>query len=351
MYRVKAGHLRRYFEYNAKRDELVPVRLATLTAGHVDGYIENRRQEGASSHTIHKELVTLRLALKHGKRAGKWIGDVAAIMPVGFSRNYTPRSRYIQDAAELGRLLENLPADHAARVAYQIATSANLGECRRASRSDITATGETHVVHVKGTKTEHRPRDVPMVTPWQRELLAYALKHAKGEGDKLFRFDAGYEDGLRRAISDAEIDRVSSNDLRRTFCHWMCAVGMPRDLTAACMGHASTTMVNQVYGRLDARELQASMARAIGAPYMPQIVGHQMDLSDALDSGDGSRSAKMLETRRAGVAESVDAGDLKSAPRLPTPREYKRNRSYDTTRAPDLPQRGVVITMPRRQLR
>lgn len=125
MYRVKSGHLKRVFELDAA-GEHVPFRLARLTARYVDDYISTRRAEGAADNTIAKELVTLRASLKLAKRRGEWAGDVEAIMPIAFAPGYKPVERHLEPK-ELALLLAHATADHAARICFAVATSANLG--------------------------------------------------------------------------------------------------------------------------------------------------------------------------------------------------------------------------------
>lgn len=108
-YVKKSGHLLRVL------GEALP--LAEVTAAAVDGYIAQRRGEGAVDSTVHKELVTLRGALRLAKRRGLWLGDIEAVMPRGFSPRYRPRERWLT-AAEAEKLLEALPDDRAALVAW-----------------------------------------------------------------------------------------------------------------------------------------------------------------------------------------------------------------------------------------
>ena len=42
-------------------------------------------------------------------------------------------------------------------------------------------------MRLRGTKRKTRERDVPIVTDWQRTLLAYALEHARGNQPVLFK--------------------------------------------------------------------------------------------------------------------------------------------------------------------
>jgi len=75
-----------------------------------------------TDHTIAKELVALRAALKLAKRRGIWKGDPAEVLPVGFAPEYKPRNRFLT-YDELEALLSELLEDAAARVAFTIATS------------------------------------------------------------------------------------------------------------------------------------------------------------------------------------------------------------------------------------
>jgi integrase len=56
---------------------------------------------------------------------------------------------------------------------------------------------------------------------------------------------------------------LSPNDIRRSVAHWLLEGGVPRDVVAAFMGHASTTMLDRVYGKLEAAEVGAAIARTL----------------------------------------------------------------------------------------
>ncbi len=188
-YREKAGHILRVFEYpcgNCGRavcdthlfatdagTRHVPFPLARLSAVDADGYISRRRKEGASDRTIYKELVALRVALKLARRAGKWHGAPEAILPVGFKSDYQPRDRVLT-IEELEKLLRQLIPEHAARVSFIVATSANWRESELAQRQDVSADFST--VLLRGTKTKTRFRTIPVVLPEHRSLLEYALR-------------------------------------------------------------------------------------------------------------------------------------------------------------------------------
>src|SRR5258708_32096580 len=68
-------------------------RLSQLDAPAVDAFIRARRDEDTSDHTIHKELTTLRAALRIALRARLWSGNLHEVMPERFSSGYKPRNR------------------------------------------------------------------------------------------------------------------------------------------------------------------------------------------------------------------------------------------------------------------
>ena len=250
-YEAKTGHLVRVLGH------AFPLRR--LNAAAVDGYISARRAEGAGDHTISKELVALRAALKIASRAGQWMGNLTAVMPTAFDPGYKPKERFLTPA-EARALINQLPADHGARVAFIMATSARWAESDRAQRGDLTATA----VVIRGTKTALSARTVPVAARIQRELLDYAAANAQGQGALMFRPWTGVRHALERACDRAGIPWCTPNDLRRTFSHWMRAMGADLADLAPAMGHASTAMLQRVYARLTTEELRASLMRSLG---------------------------------------------------------------------------------------
>lgn len=346
MYRAKAGHLKRVFEIDANGEHL-PFRVAALSARHVDTYISKRRTEGAAENTIAKELVTLRAALKLAKRRGQWHGDTATVMPIAFAPEYKPKRRFLS-REEFPLLLAQLTPDHAARAAFQVATSANLGETFRAQRCDVTASA----VFIRGTKRTSRLRTVPIVSDEQQKLMNHALENAQGQDGKLFAYDAGYGDALDRACADAKIERCTSNDLRRTFTHWMRSRGLPAELVAPAMGHADTRMIERIYGKLTTEELATRMAQVIGTPVAQQNA-EQAHSAHHSDDDESRKSLKMVPRAGLEPARPFGQGILSPLGEPPRPREYKRKRDYSgrdgTPVAQPATAGGIVITMPKRR--
>ena len=352
MHTVKAGHILRVFEVDltGNRETFY---LDELKSKDVDRYISRRRSEDASENTISKELITLRLMLKTALRQGLWEGEPESILPTRFAPEYKPVERYLSKDEFLD-LVSVMTADHAARTAFAVATSANRGETFRAMRADISG----DLVRIRGTKRSSRLRTVPIVLDWQRELIKYATTHAKGEDGKLFRYDEGFQDALKRACKDAKIPHVTSNDLRRTFCHWARQSGAPRDLVAAAMGHGSTMMIDRVYGKLDANELGTLLAKATGGRFesaanMQQQNADTLDTMDALHDRIPRKSLKWCRGRDSNPHAATRQGILSPFGSIPNPREYLRNRSYDQKSAANMQQEkavaggGIVLVFPK----
>src|SRR6266545_5335357 len=90
------------------------------------------------------------------------------------------------------------------------------------SEEELAIAGEqlrrvAHPLLVRGGRLEVRFRTVPIVSPAQQSLLAYALEHAKGTDDALFQPWGNVRRDLADACEEAKIERCSPNDLRRTF--------------------------------------------------------------------------------------------------------------------------------------
>ena len=78
--------------------------------------------------------------------------------PHGFSPEYVPRKRFLT-REELCRLLASQTRDHAAQVAFMVATSAEWGAVTRARREDVSE--DLAFVHIRGTKRKTRTQPHP----------------------------------------------------------------------------------------------------------------------------------------------------------------------------------------------
>jgi integrase len=261
--------------------------LASINAKVVDQFITHRRKEKVSEHNISKELGAMKLVLRYALRSGDWSGSIDAIFP-RFERHYKPCERTL-NSEEVSKMLLALPKDYAAQLAFAIATSAEAKCLLTAQRTDISK--DAAYVLLRGTKRELRWRTVPIVTGWQKELLAIAIDRAEGKDALLFRTGRwGFRTAVREACKKAGVEHFSPNDLRRTFAVHMRESGFPLELIAPLMGHSSTRMLEQVYGRLSPEQLRERLVTALNvlAPVQPAARNtasfanteqHQMDAS------------------------------------------------------------------------
>ena len=262
-YETKAGHLIRIFEYD-EHARYHPRSLAGFNVEDVRRYIAQRRGEDVSDGTIAKELVPLRLALRLSREAGRWRGDPSAVIPVGFAPKYCPRQRSLA-REELDALMAALPAAQGAMVAFMVATGAEWAAVRRARRSD--AHRDSTAVLLRGTKRASRHREVPIASDFQRKLLRFAVTHANGERDAMFRPWSNVGRDLAAACGRAGIARCSPNDLRRTFASWMVQAEVAPLTVAYMMGHRDASMVERVYGRLRPVDIAAQVQAAFSAGF------------------------------------------------------------------------------------
>jgi hypothetical protein len=227
----------------------LPRLLAESQPEAVDGFVRARRDEGVAEATIKKELGVLGVVLKTAKRNGWWSGDLEAVLPHNFASGSRPRERVIPSWKALGHLLRALPSnDVAAQAAFAICAGVEAQALRRARREDVTE----EYVAVHGKKRAHRERVVPIVTDWQRHLAALHAGECGGTDGLLFRCtEWGLRNGLRKSCAALWMSHLSPNDLRRTFNVWMQRDGIPTELRAPAMGHASTRLLDAfTYGKL-----------------------------------------------------------------------------------------------------
>lgn len=253
-------------------DEIDRDAVTTYIARRLSDDAEHGR---AAPHTVSKELIVMRRALREAHDRG-----LIAAMPAWprFSPKYKPREVW-------------LTPDHFERVAAELAPHRDLwaacaalgggsaGEVERIDRSEIELVGEgaqlSGWMRIPGTKRETRDRRVPMAP-----ALAWRIKRALDEGGTTGRLVQPWSNvrrDLRAAVDAANlraaalaaahhrqappmIPYVSPNDLRRTFASWLVQAGVPLFTVAALMGHSSTRMVERVYGKLSRQNLESAIA-------------------------------------------------------------------------------------------
>ena len=279
-YRVKSGHLARIL------GDATP--LVEVTARACDAYLSQRAEEGASQHTIVKELGVLRAALRLAKRRGEYPHDLAAVLPHGLQTGYEPRQTWLTED-QATRLLAELPAHRARHVAWLLATGARWSGSQAAQREDVSG-GR---VLVRDTKTPRSWRTLE-VPEYARPLLLRALDGAPTSG-LLHASWGNVRRDLAAACERARVPAVTPNDLRRTVAHWLRQRGVEASLVAQYLGHTTGRMVERVYGRLTTSELSDAIGNRVDARTVRHLYAHPVQSVEILDAVERLKAALSLQ--------------------------------------------------------
>ncbi len=268
-YEQKARHLTRL---------LGDVALDDLTKDSVLRYIAARNKEGAHEHSIHKELVTLRGALKAAKERTPVMfhGEVAAVVP-RFETSYEPRRTFLTPD-QFMRLCDHLvmpvapnatpettaksEARRAQRVffcmliAFAAPRRGELAKLRWEKHVDL----NRNTIRIPKGKTVSREMHI---APELRQWLEHFGERAGWTGPVVIPWGSVTRD-LKDACLRAGVPRVTCNDLRRTFASWLVQARESLFVVATLLGHNSTRMVELVYGRLDAATLASAISKLPG---------------------------------------------------------------------------------------
>jgi len=314
-YKQKARHLVRL---------MGDVGLDDLTRDRALRYIATRTNEGAHPHTIHKELVVLRGALKAAaERTPKLFhGQVKSIVPE-WDAQYEPRRTALTPEQFMALTTHLVPvlsenARPEAREVYEARrqrrvlacmliafASPRLGELGKMTWQDHIDL-RRNLIHVPKAKTVWRPVAIAAeLRPW----LEHFGDAANWTGPVCEPWGNCRRD-LDRACKRAGIPKVTPNDLRRTFSSWLVNAGESLFVVATLLGHSSTRMVEKVYGRLTPATLANAIAKLPGAsaPVSDCHAGVTLEVPNTVTGGandTGSDSAVEVvsrrETRNSGV--------------------------------------------------
>ena len=260
-YEQKARHLARI---------MGDVEIGDLDRARVERYIAARLEEGAHPHSVHKELVVLRGALKNAEARGAFRGIVEKVVP-RFKPQYEPRTAHltpeqftrlmtfiVQPAHDKAKpeTIDRVNARRANRTLWCLLIA--LASPRKGEVEKMTWQASVDlargVLHVPKGKT--KPRTVPIhpvLRPWLE-----ALRQPAGQVVEPW---TNVCTDLKRACLRAGVPRVTPNDLRRTFATWLKQRDVDSAVVAAMMGHSSTAMVDRVYGKLDEATYRRAIAR------------------------------------------------------------------------------------------
>jgi integrase/recombinase XerC len=255
-YSQKLGHIARAFGPDAP--------MSSITAPTVDEFITTRRAEGVSAPELAKELGALRAMLRQARRAGLYHLDPVAVLPVAWEQGYVPRQTWLTPA-EAAALVEHLGPERAPAVLFALATGARRSEVQRAQREDLDM--RAGLVRLRGQKTKRAARVVP-VLGFLRPLLERVLADAPGKrGEPLFDRWQNARRDIHAACVRAGVPNVTWNDLRRSHAKWLRGRGVEPALIAELLGHASSRMAEQVYGKPSPEQLAKLLSeRTRGEP-------------------------------------------------------------------------------------
>jgi integrase len=223
--------------------------INTLTRAAVGDYCTTRLKDGATRHTIHKELVVLRQALKESKLRNEFVGTVNVVP--SWKAEYEPETRWLTPD-EFGRLLKACPGRRTWLMVMTY-TGAELGAMRRLTWHHVDL--KHGLITIPGTKKSSRYR---VGIPLHPDLKAY-LKTLPHDKPLLIPWSKIHKQ-LKAACKRAGIEPpVTPHDLRRTFGSWLVQNKVDLHHVARLMGN-TYNMVSKVYGQTS----DESYATAIG---------------------------------------------------------------------------------------
>lgn len=258
-------------------------KIHTLTLADTTRYTDKRLEEGADLHTVQKEVRVLLQGLALAKEVGLYLGEPGSLKPRVLKKKasyYTPRHTWLtadQCRALLGHVSVGLQVrniDRRDHVRAYLLTGVRKSELYQIHAEHVDLDKGT--VWIAGTKTEQSAR-VVFLNAEGVELFAKKLARAK-PGKPLFEPWASARrdlqnawDRARKAAEKAAAkqkkpltgwpEKISHNDLRRTYCSQLCNAGVPMQHAAKLLGHADLTMVQTIYGRLAPETLAAAVAK------------------------------------------------------------------------------------------
>lgn len=236
--------------------------IHTLKRTDLEKYVQLRREQAyqgklTSDHTIEKELRTLRQALHRQMQLDNWDGSWERISP-GHSAGYVPRKRWLTPE-QYAMLRAALPPERRLWVDVAVYTGGRDSEIESLSWDDVRFADND--VHICGTKTGGADRRVPLHPDLRAILLA---ERSDGSGNAQHRATVVepwkyVNNDLKRLCKRIGLQHTTPNDLRRTFGSWLKQAKVDSLTVARLMGHASTQMIERVYGQLDQKTLSAAI--------------------------------------------------------------------------------------------
>lgn len=243
-------------------------RMSEIDARKVAAYIDARLADsyGTTGYktpkriTIRDELGFLGQMLKLARRHGIFPHHVEDVMPLSFDTGHKPKTTWCRER-DFPRLLRHVTTEHAAHLAWIVATASREAETYRALPEDADIT--TWRVLVRGSKTEGSWKTIAIPSRLRR-WLRFALKHAahKRASVPLFNVWPNMWRDMKAACVRAGIPPIGPHDLRRTAGKWMRLWGFDLEEIAKFLRHTDPKLAREVYADVDGAELSAVVANA-----------------------------------------------------------------------------------------
>ena len=222
-------------------------------------------------------------------------------------------------------------------VAIAVGLGARRSEVESLDWADIDL--DAGVLANHGTKTRGSDR----ATPIPGELLAELRKipEERRVGRVVGAWPSVGRD-LPRACAVAGVEKVTPNDLRRTYASWLVNLVAPLKVVANLLGHSSTRMVDLVYGRV-ADETQRDWVAKLAMRSRPLGVeqgaaGPWGKYGTNVPESPGADGAPDASAAMPGAAETAASPTRKPAKRVPrvgiepTTRGFSGRRKQHTTK-------------------
>ena len=189
------------------------------------------------------------------------------------AKESSPRTRHLarDEANALISAIE--PFEARAMHALMCGTGMELCATVRLRHCDVLDRTD-RMLHARGTKREHRDRELWVKEPWCWDIFAEWLCQNPGTPDApVFRL--GYEaltEALHRAIAVRGITDYRTHDWRHTFAVQARRDGWPDHLIASQLGHKNSAMIDRVYGRFQPKAADyAAVKLTIGQTVGPRL--------------------------------------------------------------------------------
>jgi len=265
------------------------LRLSSLRRNDVQDFIDAMLAEGLSASTIKNTLDPLRVIYRRAIRRDEVAIDPTAALDVPADRGRRDR---FATPAEAARLIAALPDGERALWACAFYTGMRRGELRELRWSDVDLAANMIRVErgldddgdVMRTKTAAGERDIPILAPLKRELLAHGLATGRTGDELVFGRTATApfipSTVLSRALKawkaanarrrkgaqerGKEVDPavllapIALHEARHSAASLLRAAGVDFKMISAIIGHSSVVITFDRYTHVSAEDLRAT---------------------------------------------------------------------------------------------